>query len=40
MVFCMYLQKKNRLTDIEYRPVVAKGNGEWGTKGEGLGIWG
>ena len=32
----MFLQDRNRLTDIENRPVVAKGEGE----GEGVGWMG
>ena len=33
----MYLQNRNRLTDIENRLVVAKAEGESGR--EGLGVW-
>ena len=32
-----YSQNKNRLTDIENRLVVAKGEGRWGR--DGLGVW-
>ena len=33
-----YQQNRNRLTAIENRLVVAKG--EWGRERDGLGIWG
>ena len=31
-------QNRNRLTDIENRPVVAKGEGAWGRGGLGFGV--
>ena len=38
MAFCMYLQSKNRLTDIENKFVVAKGEGGGGHKDLEFGI--
>ena len=33
----MYMQNRSRLTDIENRPVVAKGEEGW--EGDGMGVW-
>jgi len=33
---CTYLQNRNRLTDIENRPVIAKRDGEIGEDGLGV----
>ena len=33
-----YLRNRNRLTDVENRLVIAKGEERWGR--DGLGVWG